>query len=257
MAWNRGFDPEYQSLKNDNDAPQREVRMRTLKFVSFLLLGLLMMAPVTARAQHEVLLALAISDPKGQFDDNTDTGFGFHGQYLHALGVTRYVSIGLSGAFLSYGSTTDNNITFLQGMLQFKAPTKVVQPYIYGSGGIGWFFTTTTLEDTRFNDRILSDTNQDDVTFVWGGGGGLQVKVWQAPGGGDGGDEAVFPAGPGDREPVRVYLDLGARYLKGNEVEYLREGSLITDEGEFDIDRRLAVSEIEMMQYQIGVSIEF
>ena len=55
----------------------------------------------------------------------------------------------------------------------------------------------------------------------------------------------------------RLYVDVGARYLKGSEVEYLREGSLVTDDGEFDIDPRLARSEIEMVQYQVGVTVTF
>ena len=56
---------------------------------------------------------------------------------------------------------------------------------------------------------------------------------------------------------MRAYIDLGARYVRGDEVEYLREGSLVTDDGEFNIDRRLARSEIALMQYQIAVTFEF
>jgi hypothetical protein len=61
----------------------------------------------------------------------------------------------------------------------------------------------------------------------------------------------------GQRDPVRAYLDLGARYLRGGEVEYLTEGTLVTDDGEVDLDERLVETEIEAMQYQIGLTVEF
>jgi hypothetical protein len=244
-----------------------------MRFFSCALLLSLLALPGAASAQHQVTAGLAITDPRGEFDDNTDTGFGFAGSYLYALNPGRTVSIGLGGLFQSYGSTqrrarlsptipditvdieTSNNTAFLQGLLQFKAPTGRMQPYAQGMGGYGWFFTTTSIEDPFNGQTILSDTNQSDGTWIWGGGGGMLVRVYE-------GQprptlSAYEVAGAPAREPVRAYVDAGARWLGGNEVEYLKEGSLITDDGEFDIDPRLARSDIETIQYQIGVTVEF
>jgi hypothetical protein len=228
--------------------------------------------PASALAQPEgpnqVTAALAISSPRGEFDDNTDTGFGFTGAYMRSITPNGVVGIGLSGSFLGYGSAsrrtplsntipdilvdveTSNNTAFVLGVLEVHVPGRF-QPYAQAVGGGGFFYTTTTLEDTRFDEVILSDTNQSDGTWVWGGGGGLRFRVWERT------PDPEEAASEDFGARSRLYVDLGARYLKGNEVEYLREGSLVTDEGEFDIDPRLARSEIELVQYQIGVTVTF
>lgn len=234
---------------------------------------LALLSPGVGQAQPEgpnlVAGALTISAPRGEFDDNTDTGYGFTGSYVRSLTPNRVVGVGLSGSFLGYGSTrrraplsntipditveveTSNNTAFVLGLLEIRVPGRI-QPYLQAVGGGGFFYTTTSLEDTRTDEVIISDTNQSDGTWVWGGGGGLRFQVWESTPD----PEEQAARGPDAPRP-RLYVDLGARYLKGNEVEYLKEGSLVTDDGEFDIDPRLARSEIEVVQYQIGVSVAF
>lgn len=226
-----------------------------------------------ARAQHQVTAALAITDPQGEFDAHTDTGYGFTGTYLYTFGRDRVFALGGNLLVQSYGRTgrraplsptipdirvdveTTNNTAFLQGMAQLKAPTGALQPYLQATGGYGWFFTTTSLEDPFTDTTILRDTNQSDGTWLWGGGGGLLVRVYEGEPRPDV-DARGRVLGQG-REPVRAYLDLGARAIRGDEVEYLTEGTLLTDEGEVDIDRRLVESEIEAVQYQLGLTVEF
>jgi hypothetical protein len=218
---------------------------------------------------NQATAALSISTPRGEFDDNTDTGFGFTGTYVRSITSNRVVGVGLSGSFLSYGSTsrraplsntipditveveTSNNTAFVLGVFEVRVPGSI-QPYLQATGGGGFFYTTTSLEDTRTDEVILSDTNQSDGTWVWGGGGGLRFRVWESTP-----DPQQAARGDESRARARAYIDVGARYLKGNEVEYLKEGSLVTDDGEFDIDPRLARSEIEVVQYQIGVTVTF
>ena len=241
--------------------------MRPVPFVLALIV-----LPASAIAQPEganqVTAALAISTPRGEFDDNTDTGFGFEGAYVRSITGNRVVGFGLAGSFLSYGSTTrraplsntipditvdvetSNNTVFVLGLFEVRVPGRF-QPYLQATAGGGFFYTTTSLEDTRTNEVIVSDTNQSDATWVWGGGGGLRVRVWEARP-----DPEREAARPGASRS-RVYVDAGVRYLKGNEVEYLKEGSLVTDDGEFDIDPRLARSEIELVRYQVGVTVTF
>lgn len=244
--------------------------MRPLRLALTLVL---LAVPASARAQHQVTAGLAITSPRGEFDRNTDTGFGFTGSYLYALHPSRAVALGVTGTVQGYGRTerrvplsgtipditvdveTSNNTAFLQGLLQLKAPLGVVQPYVQGTAGFGWFFTQTALQDPLTDQTVLSDTNQSDGTWIWGGGGGVLIRVHESE------PEPTLSAyqtvgGPGERR-TRIYLDLGARYLAGEEVEYLREGPLVTDDGVFDIDARLARSEIEAVQYTIGATFEF
>ncbi|HUP01172.1 MAG TPA: hypothetical protein VM737_06590 [Gemmatimonadota bacterium] len=244
-----------------------------MRLVKSAFIAVLFVLPGAAAGQHQVTAGLGISDPRGQLDENTDTGFGFVGSYLYALNPTRTVAVGASGAFQAYGGTarqaalsstipdirvdvdTSNNTAFLQGVLQIKAPTGVIQPYAQGTAGYGFFFTTTSLRNPFDGETVLSDTNQNDGAWIWGAGGGLLVKVYQ--GEPEPTLSAYQRAGVAPREPVKVYVDAGARWLQGGEVEYLKEGSLVTDEGEFDIDSRLARSDIELIQYQLAVTVEF
>jgi hypothetical protein len=230
--------------------------------------------PAVALAQPEgsnqASATLVISTPRGEFDDNTDTGFGFTGTYVRSITANRVVGIGLSGSFLGYGSTsrraplsntipditveveTSNNTAFVLGLFEVRVPGRI-QPYLQATGGGGFFYTTTSLEDTRSDEVILSDTNQSDATWVWGGGGGLRFRIWESTPD----PQQAARDREGSLMLSRVYVDAGVRYLKGSEVEYLKEGSLVTDDGEFDIDPRLARSEIEVVQYQIGVTVTF
>lgn len=237
--------------------------MRRIPFAPVLAAAIALAGAAPAAAQHEVSGAIVISDPRAEFDDHTDTGFGLGATYLYALTPSRAVAIGATGSFMNYGNTdrevplsttipdirvdveTTNNMAFLQAALQVKAPLGAFQPYAIATGGFGFFSTSTTLKERLSETPILSDTNQSDGTWVYGGGGGAQIRVWTGQPGPEGG------------EPSRAYVDLGARWLRGGEVEYLTEGSLVTDDGEFDIDTRLVNSDIELVEYRIGVTLEF
>ncbi|MFN2383120.1 MAG: hypothetical protein ABR559_02525 [Gemmatimonadota bacterium] len=241
-----------------------------------MLLLLLLAVPAVAPAQHQVSVGLDIAVPQKDFAENTDTGYGVAASYLYALHPSRALSIGVTGAFLSYGSTqrrvglsssipdirvdveTSNNNGYVQAVLAIKAPTKIVQPYVQANGGYGWFYTTTSLKNPLNNETVLTSTNQSDGTWVWGGGGGIQVRVYEAKPEGESLSAYERADAPvRRREPLRVYADLGVQYLRGGEVEYLKEGSLVTDDGEYDPDPRLARSEIDALQYIIGVTFEF
>ncbi len=248
-----------------------------MRRIAFVFSVLALASPAAARAQHEVTADLGISIPRGAFDRNTDTGFGFVGSYVYSFGASRTVGLGGTASFLNYGSTqrraplsntipditvdvdTNNNMGFVQGLLQIAGPLTTLRPYVQGSGGLVWFATTTSLKDPRDGSTVLSDTNQSDVTWVIGAGGGLQLRVWEAKP--EGGLSAYGLRGTAAearrREPTRAWIDFGLRYLKGGDVEYLKEGSLVTDEGEFDVDPQLARSEIELLQAQIGVAVTF
>lgn len=225
----------------------------------FFLAALLSLAP-PAHAQHRVNVALAVSDPRGEFDVNTDTGYGLVGGYRYGIGGG-VLGIGLEGAFQTYGNArrraplsptipeirvdveTSNNSTYLLGAIELEPPTGPVRPFGMLNGGFSLFYTTTSLEDPLTNRRILTHTNKSDWTWVWGAGGGLRIRVHETP--------------RLERAPSRLWVDLGATWQKGGEVEYLREGTLVTDSGQVDIDRRLARSEIELLLYRLGVTYQF
>ena len=119
-------------------------------------IALAALAPAAAHAQPEgpnlFAGALTISSPRGEFDDNTDTGFGFTGSYVRSITPNRVVGVGLSGSFLGYGSTrrraplsntipditvdveTSNNTAFVLGLFEVRVPGRI-QPYLQAVGG--------------------------------------------------------------------------------------------------------------------------
>lgn len=225
-----------------------------------------------ALAQHQATISFVTADPRGTFDINTDAGFGVSGSYLYALTSNRAIAVGATGSFLRYGSAsrrltvssalpgfqldvdTNNDTVFTAGVVQFKAPFGEVEPYAQGMAGVGIFYTRTSVKNIRNDENIDSFTDNTDATFVWGGGGGLLVQLYQ---GKTEPPPPEFEEVEKAREPVRVYLDLGARYLKGNEVSYLREGTLPDDVGDFDVDPRLVETQVEAVRYEIGVTVQF
>ena len=233
-----------------------------MRRLAFGLLALLVLAPPTARAQHRAGVGLSFSDPRGDFDANTDTGFGASVWYRYAIVPNGALSIGVDGTFQQYGSTrrqaplsttipdirvevdTSNHTSFLMGAVELEAPTGRLRPYGVATGGFGFLFTTTSLENPLTDEAVLTDTNKSDWTWMWGGGGGVRLLV---------SERARLAAQP----PARIFVDAGATRIFGGEVEYLREGTLITDEGEFDIDQRLARSEVDLVHYHLGVTFEF
>lgn len=226
----------------------------------FALLAILLL-PTALTAQHRFSAALAISDPRGEFDANTDTGFGFVAGYRYGFGTGGVLALGANGSFNNYGSSrrtaplsttipeirvdveTTNNIAYVEGALELQAPSGRLRPYAVLTGGAGFFYTTSSLEDPETHETILSDTNQSDWTWVWSAGGGLRATIREIP--------------RETGEPSRLYIDVGARRLQGGDVEYLREGSLVTPGGEVIIDERLTHSEIELIIFHVGVTYEF
>jgi hypothetical protein len=231
--------------------------MRRLVFA----LTVLLLMPDLADAQHRAGAALAITEPRGEFDANTDTGYGFAMWYRYAFGPGDALAIGADGSVNGYGSArrraplsttipeitvdieTSNSTAFLQGSFEVLSPRGRFRPYGLLSGGAGLFFTTSSLEDPETDEVILSDTNHSDWTWIWSVGGGVRYLVHERPREG--------------REPARFFVDLGATRLMGGDVEYLREGSLVTEDGDFDLDRRLTHSDIEIIFWRVGVAVQF
>jgi hypothetical protein len=84
----------------------------------------------------------------------------------------------------------------------------------------------------------------DDITFGYGVGGGLMIRVYEAT-----------------RKQIKkhglsaVYIDLGMRYLKGGEAEYLKEGSIVITNG--DVIYNVSKSTTDIITGHIGVTFDF
>ncbi|MFH1943269.1 MAG: hypothetical protein ABIL68_14295 [bacterium] len=205
---------------------------------------------------------LTIGLPQNEFKDNVqNTGFGGTGNFSFHFPQTP-LAIGISGTFLIYGSetreepfsttipdvfvdvATTNNIVMGHVLLRLQPPRGIVKPYLDGLFGLNYLWTRTTIKNQSNNEEVASSTNFDDITFGYGFGGGLMIRVYDAS------------SRRNRRNGLNaVYIDLGLRYLRGGEAEYLKEGSIRIENGRVRYDVNKSTTDILMIH--IGASITF
>ncbi len=196
--------------------------------------------------------------PQNEFSENVDNwGFGFTGYFAYNFPSTP-LYIGASFGFSIYGSqttreplitplvmvevTTTNSLINGHAFLRLQPPRGDVRPYVDGLVGFNFLSTDTRISDEDDYEEIASSNNFRDITYSYGVGGGFMIKVWKSP------DGSVS-------NPVTLFLDLGIRYLRGGEAEYLKEGSIdiVGNDVIFDVSK----STTDMITAHIGVSVAF
>lgn len=220
--------------------------------------ALLSSSPANARGHFQAGGGFAVVFPQGDFKDHLDNeGYGFSG--LISIEMPRsFLSIGSSFGVMIYGretrrepfSTTIPDVTvevetrnlLITGHLLLRAQptTGVVRPYVDGLFGLHYLMTDTSIE-SREQD-VASDTNWDDATSSYGGGGGVMFFVYSR--------EGVMQG-----ERLEISVDIGVHYLKGGEAEYLKEGSIQRQDG--SVTYELEQSETDILMSYIGVSVLF
>lgn len=168
-------------------------------------------------------IALAVSDPRGDFGKNTGTGYGLDLSALWRLEEQGILNLRFDGSFLSYASSTrrvplvgtgnlikldlrtSSNIFTLVGGPQFLGPKGVFTPYVSTLGGFSYFGTTTSVDGSdNTNENFASTTNSSDFSLAYGASAGAYVRVYQSP--------------------LRdVRLEFGGRYLRHDNAKYLND----------------------------------
>jgi hypothetical protein len=198
--------------------------------------------------------SLTVAQPIGDFADYVANGVGVAGHGIFRLGGAGAFALRLDGGFVNYGRerktvpltttigrvrvdvTTQNNIFWLGAGPQLMVPRGPVRPYINGTAGFAYFATTSGIEDRQTNERIIDDTNYDDLAFSYGGGGGVLVPVAR-------------------NARTLFMIDLGARvHDNGRNVRYLREGG-IRDLPGGRIELDVIESRANLITYHIGISV--
>jgi hypothetical protein len=198
--------------------------------------------------------------PQGEFKENIDRlGFGISGQVLFFNPVEELpFGFGINIGYLNYGSESrqepfnsripdvvvdvdrTNNLVNFHLLFHIAPPSGTLRPYLELLFGGAYLFTETSV-NSRGDDEIASSTNFDDFAWNYGVGGGLLINLY-SPDVSEGGFEAL-------------YLDLKVRYLFGTEAEYLKEGSVIPQNGDVYYD--VSNSKTDLLITQLGVMVYF
>lgn len=239
---------------------------------AFILLSIILVA-ASAQAQEQTTFGMNIHviSPQGAFRQEIDrlgVGIQFAGSYRFS--GTPF-ALGGEFAFHNYGvdsrderfSTTipdlkvrvENSYNQLAFLLLGRAEpiqTGAFRPYLEALWGGNYFFTETSIHNRFASDEepIARDTNIDDWAMTWGGGAGIQFQVYET-------DSEVFN-GAGEEMrtvPTKIFLNIGARYMYGNEATYLKSGSVQVDNGQVTYDT--SRSKTDMMIIQVGVTVKF
>ncbi len=200
--------------------------------------------------------------PQNEFKDNIDNmGYGGTGFFAYRFPRSPLL-VGASVSFLIYGRetreepfsttipdvfvdvTTTNSIVMGHLFLRLQPPRGSILPYLDGLFGFNYLSTRTTIENQSNDEEVASSTNFDDMTFSYGVGGGLMIRVFQPPQ-----DDS------GKNELQAVYIDLGIRYMKSGEAEYLKKGSIARENGNVTYD--VSQSAIDLITGHIGVVFTF
>lgn len=190
--------------------------------------------------------------PVGEFHDYVKHGGGVNLGVVWPVRTESPLALRADGGFVVYGSetkqvcfsstvgcrivldlTTTNSIAYVNAGPQLMVPRGAVRPYVNGAVGFSYFATTSTVKGRNNGEDVASDTNFDDITLALAAGGGVLISL--------------------SRGKTPVLLDLGARFHRNGEVEYLKEGDI--EDTPTGIRYTPTHSEADLVTFQIGVTI--
>jgi hypothetical protein len=193
--------------------------------------------------------------PRGEFSRNvTNNGYGVGGQFLYGLGRTPLL-LGVDAGFVTYGSDehkeplsqtipevrvkvrTNNNIVLTHLLLRAQPRTGNLRPYADALIGFKYLFTDTSILNDFSGEELASTKNLSDLTFSYGFGGGVQVRLGRL----------------GRNQDIS--LDGKLRYLRGARAEYLKEGSIRRENGSVFFD--VLSSRTDVLTVGVGVTLRF
>lgn len=236
-------------------------------FLSLIVLGIFGTAQVYSQ---EVMFGFDFGAgfTQGDFKRQIDktAGVGLSGMAGYRFGNTPFM-LGLDIGYLNFGKETreeplsstipdlrvevENSYNLVHGGLLFRLiPAEMpIRPFLDGLIGLNYFYTETVLRQRGSfgsDSDVLRDTNFKDTAFRYGFGGGLQIKVYHDDGSKKEDEQTV---------PYTIYINLMGRYMYGKEAEYLKEGSIIRENGTVTYD--VIKSTTDILYFKLGVAVVF
>jgi hypothetical protein len=113
---------------------------------------------------------------------------------------------------------------------------------VEGLFGFNYLWTETSVKDWEGDDDAISSKNYDDAALSYGGGAGVMVRVYQGQKENNSGMYAIN-------------VDLGVRYLFGDEAKYLKKGDIHRENS--TVTYHPSQSTTDLLTVQLGVTFNF
>ncbi|MGE5363452.1 MAG: hypothetical protein ACM3SM_04925 [Bacteroidota bacterium] len=201
--------------------------------------------------------------PQGEFKDNLDrVGYGLSGHFTFwTPDASMPLTLGLNVGYINYGNDSRNtrissdipdvrvnvdrsyNIVNFHLLFQISPLSGAVRPYLEALVGGSYLFTETKINSENYTNEVASSTNFDDWAWSYGPGGGMMIRLMERE-----------PQGK-EMELTSLWLDIKARYLLGSRAEYLKEGSVIINNGNVSYD--VSRSTTDLLTIHLGVVAYF
>lgn len=195
-------------------------------------------------------VSLIAADAVGDLGTVVDQGFGLQlgaGLPMAADGLLR---LRADVGFVVYGHersyycgiscrvaselTTTNNILFAGIGPELALSSGPVQPYVYGSAGVSYFVTSSSLDDHDGYGPYLQTTNYSDTVYGLKYGGGIRLRV-------GGHDKPVF-------------MDLAVERHDNGVANYLTRGDIV-DNPDGSVTLYPNRSDADLVTFRVGVAI--
>jgi opacity protein-like surface antigen len=160
-----------------------------------------------------------------------DAGYSLYGSDEHKEPISETIPE------LQVKVRTNNNIVLTHFLVRAQPRTGNVRPYIDGLIGFKYLFTDTSIINDSSGEELASTKNLSDLTLSYGFGGGVQVRLARLGRNGD------------------ISLDGKVRYLRGQQADYLKEGSIRRENGSVSFD--VLTSRTDVVTVQVGVTFRF
>jgi hypothetical protein len=214
-----------------------------------------------AEERFQAGLHFNLGIPQGEFKQNVDrAGLGGSGFFAYRFKDSPF-SAGASLGVLVYGSetrtellnasipevevnvTTRNYILTCHLVFRAQLPEGNFRPYIEGLAGFHYLWTETGVYDRGCcRERIASSVNLDDFAWSVGAGCGVLMRVYEK-------------RKKKEDHSFAIFIDLGARFLKGGKAEYLREGSIDQENEDLIFDSKM--SKTDLITARLGLLFVF
>lgn len=211
--------------------------------------------------RHMINLSTGGLFPVGAFNEHvSQEGFALGVQYgVRLRKAPVYVGFELSAGFYGYTHRheymngipevrldveTFNNIVQGHFLLRAEARRGAVRPFVEGLAGLSYLFTDTTISEHEFPwEEVASDINSSDLTLAAGAGGGLAIRL--------GWSRRRHP----DRARGETVIEVKVRYMAGGRAKYLKQGSIVIEDGEavYTFER----SATSFVSAQLGISFRY